>query len=221
MAKSSSKGNCYICGKTLTKTGAKRHLLSHEYIGENSEACRLIKIEYVYDSDYWLYIDMPFTASLRSLDKFLRDIWLECCGHMSAFYVGMYEKVGMNKKIGMISEGSVLRYDYDFGSTTELKISFVGTITRKKQKSAVRLLIRNEAPDYTCSVCGKKAESICTECIYETENPFFCEECEKSHCDETEHYTLPVVNSPRMGVCGYAGEYDNYTFNPDDYKNSK
>ena len=214
------KGPCYKCGKEMAKGYMGRHLLAEHYDENGEQKCYLLKIEDEY-SNYWLFVDVPVSSSLSTLDSFLRSVWLECCGHMSAFYVGMYEKVGMNKKIGMISEGSVLRYDYDFGSTTELKISFVGTITRKKQKSAVRLLIRNEAPDYTCSVCGKKAESICTECIYETENPFFCEECEKSHCDETEHYTLPVVNSPRMGVCGYAGEYDTYTFNPDDYKNSK
>lgn len=221
MAQTTSKGNCYICGKTLAKTGAKRHLLSHEYIGEKNEACRLIKIEDMYDKDYWLYVDIPFTSTLRSLDSFLRDIWLECCGHLSAFYVGRYEKVGMNKKIAMIPDGSVLTYEYDFGSTTELKVSFVGTITRKKQKQAVRLLVRNEAPQYTCNVCKKTAETICVECIYDVENPFFCEECAESHCDETEHYMLPIVNSPRMGVCGYDGAYDTYTFNPDDFKNQK
>ncbi len=25
---------------------------------------------------------------------------------------------------------------------------------------------------------------------------------------------LPIVNSPRMGVCGYCGEDDVYTFDP-------
>jgi len=27
-------------------------------------------------------------AALSDLDSFLRDIWLECCGHLSAFEIG-------------------------------------------------------------------------------------------------------------------------------------
>ena len=30
MAKTVSKGHCYLCGKELTKTTAKRHVLTHE-----------------------------------------------------------------------------------------------------------------------------------------------------------------------------------------------
>ena len=126
------KGPCYKCGKEMAKGYMGRHLLAEHYDENGEQKCYLLKIEDEY-SNYWLFVDVPVSSSLSTLDSFLRSVWLECCGHMSAFYVGMYEKVGMNKKIGMISEGSVLRYDYDFGSTTELKISFVGTITRKKQ----------------------------------------------------------------------------------------
>ncbi|MBQ3265829.1 MAG: hypothetical protein IJH07_08660 [Ruminococcus sp.] len=215
MAKTTIKGNCYVCGKELTKAGAKRHLLTHEYSGEKSQNCRIVKVEFPYDKDYWLYLDIPFTSTLRSLDSFLREIWLECCGHMSAFYVGVYEEVGMSRKIATISDGSVLRYAYDFGSTTELIISFVGTITRKYQKNAVRLLVRNEAPLYHCAVCGKPAKELCCECIYEIDNPFYCESCANVHYNETEHHMLPVVNSPRMGVCGYEGEMDVYEFDPE------
>jgi len=31
---------------------------------------------------------MPARATLTDLDGFLRDIWLECCGHLSAFDIG-------------------------------------------------------------------------------------------------------------------------------------
>lgn len=37
---------------------------------------------------YWLYLEMPARATLTDLDGFLRDIWLECCGHLSAFDIG-------------------------------------------------------------------------------------------------------------------------------------
>lgn len=212
MANSFSKGICFLCGKTLTKTGAKRHLLTHEYDGENSRDYRVIKVEAPYDKNYWLYVDMSLTSTLRSLDGFLREIWLECCGHLSAFFAGRYEEISKNTKISSIPEGSVLSYEYDFGSTTELKISFVGTVTGKQRKEAVRLLVRNEAPSFYCSVCGKPATYICCECIYESDNPFFCDKCSETHQETMHELFLPVVNSPRMGVCGYDGELDTYEF---------
>lgn len=214
MANTAAKGNCYLCGKLLTKTTAKRHLLTHQFEGDKGQACMLVKIEAVYDKDYWLYVDIPLTSTLQVLDNFLRDIWLECCGHMSAFYYGRYEEVGFGKKISSIPEGAVMGYEYDFGSTTELKITFVCQTVRKKQQKAVRLLVRNEAPTYPCGVCGKPAEVVNTEQMYDEDgSPFYCEACaEKQELEED--YLLPVVNSPRMGVCGYAGEYDTYEFDP-------
>lgn len=218
MARALSKGNCYICGKELTKTGAKRHILTHDYHGENSQKCRLIKIEDPYNKAYWLYVDIPLTSDLETLDSFLREIWLECCGHMSAFFVGCYDEIDMDMSISLIRDGSVLKYEYDFGSTTELTVSFVGTTIRESQEEDVRLLIRNKAPEYSCCQCGKPAAFICSECIYETDNPFFCEACGKKHFDGEHKFGLPVVNSPRMGVCGYCGELDVYEFDPAEIK---
>jgi hypothetical protein len=41
------------------------------------------------------------------------------------------------------------------------------------------------------------------------EDASFCNECAKKHakkCDDfAEYAAMPVVNSPRMGVCGYEG----------------
>ena len=34
-----------------------------------------------------MFIEMQETATLEDLDSFLRDIWLECCGHLSAFNI--------------------------------------------------------------------------------------------------------------------------------------
>ena len=216
MANTASKGNCYLCGKALTKTGAKRHVLTHEYIGRQSQTCRLIKIEATYNKDYWLYVDIPFTSRLESLDSFLRDIWLECCGHMSAFYIGRYDEISMDTKISRIADGTVMNYEYDFGSSTKLTVTFVGTISRKWQKDEVRLLIRNEVPDYRCSVCGKPADYIF---VYEAGYPFFCETCAEKHFEGFYESCLPVVNSPRMGVCGYEGERDVYGFDPQKINN--
>jgi hypothetical protein len=80
------------------------------------------------------------------------------------------------------------------------------------QKDAVRLLARNVPPEFACRECGKPAEHICTQYMYETDNPFCCGECAEDH--EHEEFLLPVTNSPRMGSCAYDGELDIYAFNP-------
>ena len=79
-----SKGRCYLCGAELGKTAMKNHILKVHGAEEGGQECVLLKIEGA-DKNYWLYVDMPVTGSLTSLDSFLRKIWLECCGHLSEF----------------------------------------------------------------------------------------------------------------------------------------
>ena len=59
--------------------------------------------------------------------------------------------------------------------------------------------MRNNQIEQKCKLCGKKAELICAECYYD-EEIFLCESCEDKHGG---HGVLGIVNSPRMGVCGY------------------
>lgn len=62
-----------------------------------------------------------------SLDSFLRDLWLECCGHMSAFSIGQMrysaQPMGHGNQRGMdvrlaaiLTEEAEFSYEYDFGT---------------------------------------------------------------------------------------------------------
>lgn len=175
-----------------------------------------MKIEGAYDKSYWLYVDIPLTSTLQSLDKFLRDIWLECCGHMSDFYTSEIEQIGKSNKISILPVGFTIYYDYDFGSTTTLAITVAGHSCRPKQRKAVRLLGRNEPHSFVCSNCGKPADYICMECKWDSKNPFLCDDCAKEH--EHDYALLPVTNSPRMGECAYRGEFDVYEFDPSKFE---
>ena len=81
-----SNGNCFLCGKTAGKTAMKNHVLK-DHIG-GDESCYVLKADGAYDKDYWLLFTVPLDATLSAVDKFLREIWCECCGHMSAFRMG-------------------------------------------------------------------------------------------------------------------------------------
>lgn len=231
-----TKGHCYLCGKYLAKSGVVKHLAAaHIAAGANIQRCALLKVE---AGDYWLYLDIADTASLKSLDGFLRKIWLECCGHMSCFYYPMknngwygggMQEIGMARKINAFRTGDSFLYDYDFGSTTTLKITVMDRgFFRPRQRNAVRLLARNEDYVFQCRDCGEPADYVNAECLYYVDNPFICEACaekrrqraengeDEDEADDEQRFDpdmlLPVVNSPRMGVCGYDGALDVYTF---------
>jgi hypothetical protein len=213
-----SEGNCFVCGVTLGKIKMRNHVVKmHELAEERpkgkSEKALLVKVEDAYDKNYWLYLDIALNSALFDLDDFLRKIWLECCDHMSAFFFGRYDEVDMDTKIRSIAPGDKLTHRYDFGSTTELVISALAHVIRESQKNPVRLLARNVPSEHICTECGKPAEYISQS--WDGEYPFYCAKCYKKYEDDG---ILPVVNSPRMGVCGYGGESDTYIFDYADFE---
>ena len=207
-----SSGNCYLCGVKLAKTAMGTHLFKLHEVGKGGQECCLLKIEGAYDKSYWLYIDIPVGKTLSEVDKFLRKIWLECCGHMSEFLDSGRNEIGMSRKLGGFSAGDKILHVYDFGDTTETIITVMGSTWREPQKNTVRLLARNVPPVFNCTDCGKAAEYTYAMYTGPSEDVYYCVEC----ADEKEdaEMLLPVTNSPRMGVCGYDGELDTFEFKP-------
>ena len=212
-------GKCYICNKTFSKAGMTKHLKTH--LKDDGDTKLYHIMVDAFGPEYWLHIEIPVDAKLKDLDKFLRDIWLECCGHLSAFEidgVSYYSDYfdfdldpaakDMNVPLNeVLNPGMKFYHIYDFGTSTELRLRVIGERMGKVGKDRVRILARNEPPDIRCS-CGEKAKWVCPICLVENENCYFCDECAKEH-ECGEDILLPVVNSPRCGVCGYeGGKYD-------------
>ena len=215
-------GNCYICGAELGKAAMKNHVLKSHGSDASGEDCCLLMVEGAYDKDYWLIIDVPRSKNLSTVDIFLRKIWLECCGHLSAFRSpkrSAYGEIAASKKLYNFIKGDKILHEYDFGTTTESLITIIGNTKRKPQKENVRLLARNVPLEIKCRTCAAPAQYICTECVYDYRNPFYCDKCIKKH--EHDDMLLPVTNSPRIGQCGYEGELDVFTFKPGNFKNKQ
>lgn len=222
-----TRGTCRYCGKAYTRTPMAKHVLTCKErglaaagaINENLAGHFVLLINDKYDKQYWLIVEMKETTSLKDLDQFLRDIWLECCGHLSNFYIegvqyesdphfsdgwGMPVK-GMNIKLmNLLEPGMVIDYTYDYGSSTELSVSVLAQRMGPAKREKVAILSRNQPVTFVCQKCEKKiASKICRECIYEGEG-LLCEDCLKDHpCDE--EMLTNILNSPRAGVCGYEG----------------
>ncbi len=227
MAGKRTRGKCKYCGKEYTLNGMIRHLDTCESrtmrLASNrstrKNGCYELAIYGAYNRDYWLIIEIKETATLKDLDSFLRDIWVECCGHLSSFNIAgtIYDVDGKKDDWFMSTEsmqhqlktvlkkGITFEYEYDFGSTTTLQITVANYRTGYSSKEKVTILSRNNAFEPICSECGqRKAVDICIACLWEGNIIYLCEECEKEH-KHGDEYALPVCNSPRMGVCGYCG----------------
>lgn len=230
-----TKGYCKFCGKEYTRSGILRHLgtcknrkkkLENESV---KKRCKYFTIAIwgKYTKDYWIILETSENTALKELDKFIREIWVECCGHLSAFTINgiQYESnpstdrfwgissKNMNYRLkDVIDVGDAILYEYDFGSITELVLNIHSVREGDKRNSEIVILSRNNPPKIICSNCEQNNATWVNPLAYCEGTPFWCDECLHKECSEDEEdeydwpeFFLPVCNSPRMGVCGYEG----------------
>lgn len=225
-----SYGKCFLCGQRLAKSAISRHLMkclpAHESGGGRAVRLFHLRAEGAYAPFYWLHLEMPASATLADLDGFLRAIWLECCGHLSAFTIkdvryeldtGMVDAMwqgffgpshpvrSMKSKLSQVlAPGDLFTHEYDFGTTTELKLKVINEREGPSPKGKVRLLARNYAPAVTCVKCEEPAQWLY---VFEGFPEPYCKRHARRHREWEEGF-LPLVNSPRTGECGYTGPED-------------
>jgi hypothetical protein len=217
-----SHGTCTYCGEVITKRSIAKHLdkcpnwqeiLKTTEVNISNrpvETLWHLRVQDSHDKDFWLDLEMVGSASLEKLDKYLRAIWLECCGHLSKFTIGGWGgmDVGKSRKANSIFEtGLALRHLYDFGTTSETDIKVVGFREGKPtSKHPIALLARNLMPEAACQECGQPAKWLCLECLYEGDNDgYICDEHVEEHPHDNYGEPMPLFNSPRTGMCSYDG----------------
>ncbi len=216
-----SNGACALCGLEATKGSMPRHLASCparqqaiQQVNQGPGAAQTLyhlRIGDAYRKEFWLDLEMSGSASLKTLDSYLRAIWLECCGHLSEFSVGgafSGRTVVMARKAqDVFAAVPELVHVYDFGTTSETRIRAVGARPGKPlSRHPVYLMARNLPPVYDCIECGAPATMLCQECIIENDVwGALCDEHAESHPHHEYGEPAPLVNSPRQGMCGYDG----------------
>jgi hypothetical protein len=215
-----TKGKCSKCNEDYSPAKGTAHLVgcalqSFQPSPSTTEGY-LLRISWAEQPNlYWMFVTIPRNASLSLLDAFLRDVWLECCGHLSQFTIGSRRYMShtesgnpsqsMKNQIGQVlSPGVKFEYVYDMGSSTDLEIEVIEAVAACPQKK-VTVLMKNEPPAFPCESCKKAAEIICSQCGETT-----CSACSEDHScviNEGDTYMLmSLANSPRAGVCGYEGK---------------
>lgn len=227
-----SKGRCFLCKKDLGIGAMNTHLKKeHLSVASGDTPYYLLKVESYYSKDYWFYAHVKAEATLQDLDIFLRAIWLECCGHLSAFHIGEQDydvsveneddddwndfidsdSLPMNEALlrDVAEPGLSFTYEYDFGSPTTLKLTVIDIYQGQHTKDDVVLLARNLPILHECSKCGKRAIYVDVDSMWD-DPLYFCATCGKKMEKNEEVNLLLISNSPRMGVCAYDGELDQY-----------
>ena len=215
------RGQCMLCLEMFAKGQMPRHLKTcmDAHVDEGGKPVKMfhLVIEGEHQPEYWLHVEIPGAMTLGHLDEYLRGIWLECCGHLSCFTIdgqrysvhpaeevlsGPREKTMEQKLYSVLEADTTFEHEYDYGSTTELKLRVVQFLQHQVKNPQIRLLARNEAPEWPCAKCGKPATQLEATGWGVDPDAVFCDACVG---DEEEDCYLPLVNSPRTGVCGYCG----------------
>ena len=110
----------------------------------------------------------------------------------------------------VLKVGQKFSYEYDFGSSTDLTLKVLsereGAVQDEDEdEDTIEILARNIEPVMLCKVCGKPAKFVVGGYFDVEENAFCSKKCVKKSGEDAD-MLLPVVNSPRVGVCGYTGE---------------
>ena len=224
-------GKCLVCDQGMTLRRMRGHLLGHfkEREGRGRQSACLVRVTGYSPIRHWLYVRVGPRATLRALGDLLRYTWLDCCGHLSSFSSAdvSYESsadmddfdygdretetmhVGAAK---VMSEYGSLRYEYDYGTTTELFVEMAAMCPAAGIKpGGVELVARNDDIPYDCTECGAEGAAVClcVNCSWEGREATMCEPCAEKHGHSggEETHLLSVANSPRMGMCAYREYY--------------
>jgi hypothetical protein len=107
----------------------------------------------------------------------------------------------------VLKVGQKFSYEYDFGSSTDLALKVVSEregFVQDIDEDSIEILARNIEPVMLCKVCGKPATLVVGGYFDVEENAYCSKRCVRKSGEDID-MLLPVVNSPRVGVCGYTG----------------
>jgi hypothetical protein len=169
-----------------------------------------LRMQDAYNSAFWLDLEVRGSAKLKDIDAYLRAIWLECCGHLSQFSIGGWQgrEIAKQRQVDAVFQRDVeLTHIYDFGTSSETRIKPVGRRAGVPLSAKPMVLMaRNLMPDAACIECGQPATRLCMECLIEADIwGTLCEQHAATHPHTDYGEPVGLVNSPRLGMCGYDG----------------
>ncbi len=130
------------------------------------------------------------------MDSFLRNTWLECCGHLSSFTIDdqtyeyqlhkLFDNDSKSMRVKLkklLYKGMSIGYIYDYGVSTEIEIKVISShsdITENNSKF-IKISARNDDIDFRCIKCKK-----------ENYRDMYCFFMKKKVVEHNLHFVNPV-----------------------------
>ena len=198
-----TQSQCLGCRKQLHNRSARKHLNTCiAKAGATAPKPMLLvsaTASYGHTKNvYVLYTLMPKNATLRDIDEFLKEHWLECCGHLSTFdskqalfvsdgfedgFAGGTNPSFDHRAAWAIPPDSDAHYEYDMGSTTCVSIRVQPAPDGAQDWLAQHgidagdPILQNLMPE-SCDDCGQEAthfredKTLCAGCFPESRQSF-------------------------------------------------
>ena len=170
--RSAIPGTCNICQETVPGNRIRRHLMRcieactglspSRDVRRKDRRRTSLKTAHISvrsrEQPHWLELGVRCDATLRDLDKFLRSLWLECCGHLSQFKINdvtysgavpmpgdkwhfepMYEGEEAWRHMGRSVNAAIpvltrFEHEFDYGTPTELVLEHVAVFGELVQR---------------------------------------------------------------------------------------
>lgn len=214
---STKRGTCKVCHRNIASSRMGVHLKTHiSNVGKRTHY--LIRVGD--RGAFWMFLQVPGNYTLEEIDTFLRDEWLECCGHLSIFEIDgtIYDvspddeyvrNKSMNYKIrDVLEEKMVFKHEYDFGTPTTLwlTVTAAGVPPLVSAKGITAIAVHDKVR-FNCDICGGEATKVCCYCMYSNDG-MLCDNCLRKHkcVSDDGEYVLKLVQSPRVGECAFDRE---------------
>lgn len=147
-----SNGKCIFCNGLFDQDEIGKHLAKHLSQKEKEDIGRTTSTFYhiiIGGNALFLHILVRGDSKMKTIDNFLRSIWLECCGHLSNFGYKKFN-ILMSETVAKVFAGKIkIFHDYDYGSTTQVDLKG-GKSYALHLKENLLLLSRNEPLKLMC-----------------------------------------------------------------------
>ena len=203
-----SKINCKFCDKKFGIKTIEDHLSDCIPNFVNDKSGYLI--EFISKNDitkksYQMFAIFGIKCKFSHIDIFLRNMWCECCFHLSTLDVfeevndeQSHKSVKFNTLISKYKNANQFIYCYDMGSTTDIYFRIIKKLDGTNKNTDIELLYHNEPFKIKC-----KNYKICKGFAMFIYKDLFCNECKNNLDEEEQTYILKLSNSPRTGICTY------------------
>lgn len=168
-------GDCHLCGRTISCL---------RYMHDHLESCirpwtwqprdddqeindTFTRVTFKAEPNFWMVAVIREDVTLRQVDEFLRNVWLECCNHLSQFdFGGMmvgcdefdeemrhhFDDIDTSHVATFDSElmkialpGTTFKHEYDMGSESITEITVNGLLELPESRP-ITVVAQNHPP---------------------------------------------------------------------------